>query len=629
MEIVNLAENFKTFRLIYKSKLTSHVYKYDILFNKYNEELDAFDRINIYDLNLNKTYNNRDIYSYLNDPIINKILKLFIEYTFYNLHPIKEIKFDKLKPKTKVSNDINKLLLKCYQKESEIKEIFKFTTHLVNNEIDLNNSENISIVCDYKNTEHIQIILELCSNRLSTIKTDVLTLDTNIVICNKYHIYKWEKIKNKNIKIVTTDSELNNFEDIKKYKIIILLDKVLLYFIEFSKQKKYKYTRFIFQALLSFNCNDILNDIVYSVYLFLNKKMLMDLFIGFNDNKYSYYKCKLFYIILNKLVYLNNKILHNEKFKIDNNTINSYLEYLNNIILLKDTKNDIQIIDKYNYHIIKHNYGIPKITDKVIELLEDNKVEDIIHTNNIFELKNYDTEFIEEKLKDVCCICLEQCDKATITSCCNQLFCLKCNLYCLKEKLACALCRTTIDSRNKINIVKNHLELKEKQKVTCVEEVKSESEIYNKKYILEKTIEYILSNSEWNRKIIIVNNFGEGVYGDYGYYRESREVKDVLAKYDINSYNVFKFSLNCIKRKMKEFNTIGGVLIIPNMELFNKLNSTIYTDYIIHYHNIENNNIYNENRDIYNTFAKDRHNPLEELKNCIVNENVTVFDLVI
>ena len=69
-------------------------------------------------------------------------------------------------------------------------------------------------------------------------------------------------------------------------------------------------------AVLSFNCNHILNNIVFSVYLFLNKNMLMDLFIGFNDNQYSNYKCKLFYMIINKLVYLNNNILQNEKFKL-------------------------------------------------------------------------------------------------------------------------------------------------------------------------------------------------------------------------------------------------------------------------------------------------------------------------
>ena len=240
IEIVNLETNCKKYRLIYTCPYTASKFEYDILFNKYNEVLDVFNKIHIYDINLDLYYSNREIYSYLNDPIINKILKLFIEYTFSNLHPIKEINCDKFKSKTKVSDDVKKLLLKCYQKENEIKEVFKFTTHLVNNQIDLNNTENLSIICEYKNKEHIQIILELCSNRLENIKRDKLTLDINVVICNKYHIYKWEQFKNnKNIKIVTTDSELNNLEDIKKYKMIILLDKVLLYFIELSKKKKY------------------------------------------------------------------------------------------------------------------------------------------------------------------------------------------------------------------------------------------------------------------------------------------------------------------------------------------------------------------------------------------------------
>ena len=82
----------------------------------------------------------------------------------------------------------------------------------------------------------------------------------------------------------------------------------------------------------------------------------------------------------------------------------------------------------------------------------------------------------------MCSICLDKCDKAIITSCCNQLFCLKCNLYCLKEKLACALCRTTIDSRNKINIVKNHLELKENK-------TNETERLFLKAHSLSKTIQ--------------------------------------------------------------------------------------------------------------------------------------------
>jgi hypothetical protein len=239
IEIVNLETNCNKCRLIYTCPYTASKFKYDIVFYKYNEDLDVFDTIYIYDINLNLYYSNREIYSYLNDPIINKLLKLLKEYICSNLHPIQEINCDKFKSKTKVSNDVKKLLLKCYQKENKINEVFKFSSHLENNDIDLNNSENISIICEYKNKEHSQIILELCSNRLENIKRDKFTLDTNVVICNKYHIYKWEQFKtNKNIKIVTTDSELNNLEDIKKYKMIILLDKVLLYFIELSKKKK-------------------------------------------------------------------------------------------------------------------------------------------------------------------------------------------------------------------------------------------------------------------------------------------------------------------------------------------------------------------------------------------------------
>ena len=667
MEITNIVKNFKSFKIKYRCKLTSNEYLFKITFDKYNESNNILEEINIYNellqidyfrkehfikpvsyhdisinlINLENQYNYPEISKANDNIIVSEILKLYQKYIFSNIRPIQNNNLEIRKPNSKVSNNINILLQKCYEKEKQVKDLFKSPVILRNNNnielnyiIELNDVNNINIICDYKIVDYMKIILELCSNKLDNIKKDICTLDTNIIICNKYQIYKWEQInKNKNIKIVTTDKDLNNFKEIKKYKIVILLDSILLYFTELSKGQKYKYSRFIFQSILSMTYSKYLNNIVYSVYIFTSRQSLFDnMEIIYNtDPIYNIYnkRKKMVYNIFYKIEYLNNIVLQNEKIKLDNDKINSYIEYLNNVLLLNNISNEIDIIEKYNYHIIKHNYGIPKVTDKVIELVEDNKVEDIIHTNNIFEIKNYDTEFIEEKLKDVCCICLEKCEKATLSSCCNQLFCLKCNLYCLKEKTECALCRTRIDSRNKINIVKNNLELKERKLITRIEEIKNTSEIYNKKYLLYKTIEYILNQSEWNRKIIIVTNFGEGVFGDYGYYRESHDVKEVLTTYDINSYNIFKFSLNCIKRKMKEFNTIGGVLIIPNIELFNRLNITIDTDYIINYHNMENNNIYNKNRDIYKEVLKYNKNPLENFKNIIKKNNVTVFDLVI
>ena len=667
MEITNIVKNFKSFKIKYRCKLTSNEYLFKITFDKYNESNNILEEINIYNellqidyfrkehfikpvsyhdvsinlINLENQYNYPEISKANDNIIVSEILKLYQKYIFSNIRPIQNNNLEIRKPNSKVSNNINILLQKCYEKEKQVKDLFKSPVILRNNNnielnyiIELNDVNNINIICDYKIVDYMKIILELCSNKLDNIKKDICTLDTNIIICNKYQIYKWEQLnKNKNIKIVTTDKDLNNFKEIKKYKIVILLDSILLYFTELSKGQKYKYSRFIFQSILSMTYSKYLNNIVYSVYIFTTKQSLFNnMEIIYNtDPIYNIYnkRKKMVYNIFYKIEYLNNIVLQNEKIKLDNDKINSYIEYLNNVLLLNNINDELNMIDKYNYHIIKHNYGIPKVTDKVIELVEDNKVEDIIHTNNIFEIKNYDTEFIEEKLKDVCCICLEKCEKATLSSCCNQLFCLKCNLYCLKEKTECALCRTRIDSRNKINIVKNNLELKERKQITRIEEIKNTSEIYNKKYLLYKTIEYILNQSEWNRKIIIVTNFGEGVFGDYGYYRESHDVKEVLTTYDINSYNIFKFSLNCIKRKMKEFNTIGGVLIIPNIELFNRLNITIDTDYIIHYHNMENNNIYNKNRDIYKEVLKYNKNPLENFKNIIKKNNVTVFDLVI
>tara|TARA_B100000767_G_C19746651_1_gene528844 strand:- start:40 stop:2022 length:1983 start_codon:yes stop_codon:yes gene_type:complete len=660
MEITNLAKNFKSFKIKYRCELTSQEYLFKITFDKYNEIDNILDEINIYNVvlqvnyfrkdhfikpilyhdqsisNLNSLYYNYNYNSEIsktNDTIlVSEILKLYQKYIFSNIHPIPNNNLEIKKPISKVSNNINRLLQKCYQKESLVKDLFKSTV-IRNDNMELNDMNNINIICDYKIVDYMKIILELCSNKLDNIKKDTCTLDTNIIICNKYQIYKWELInKNKQIKIVTTDKDLNNFKDIKKYKIVILLDSILLYFTELSKIKKYKYSRFIFQSSLYLTYSKYLNNIVYSVYIFTTKLSLFDnMEIIYNTHLYNTYdrRKKMVYDIFYKIEYINNIILQNEKIKLDNNTINSYLEYLNNVLLLNDTNNEIDIIEKYNYHIIKHNYNNHTITDKVMDLIEDNKVEDIIHTNNIFEIKNFDIDFLEEKLKDVCSICLDECVKPTITSCCKQLLCLKCNLFCLKENKNCVLCRQAIDERNKINIVKNNLELKERKNITSIKEIKDTSEIFNKKYILDKTIEYILSNSEWNRKIIIVTNFGENVYGDYCDYRASHDVKEILTKYDINSYNIFKFSLNCIKRKMKEFNTIGGVLIIPNLEYFNKLNIEINTDYIIHYHNMENNNIYNKNREMYNVVLKYNKNPLESFKNIIKNNNVTVFDLVI
>ena len=659
MEVTDIVENFKSFKIKYNCELTSREYLFKITFDKYNETDNKLDEINIYNVllqvnyfrrehfikpvsyhdvsisNLNAldyNYNYNSEISKINDKIIVlEILKLYQKYIFSNINPISKNNLEIRKPVSKVSNNINILLQKCYQKEKQVKDLFKSPV-ISNDNIELNDVNNINIICDYKIVDYMKIILELCSNKLDNINKDTCTLDTNIIICNKYQIYKWEQLnKNKHFKIVTTDKDLNNFKDIKKYKIVILLDSILLYFTELSKGQKYKYSRFIFHSLVSMIYSKYLNNIVYSVYIFTSRQSLFDnMEIIYNtDSIYNIYnrRKKMVYDIFYKIEYINNIILQNKKIKLDNDKINSYIKYLNDVLLLNNISNEIDIIEKYNYHIIKHNNGILKVTDKVIELLEDNKVEDIIHTNNIFEIKNYDTEFIEEKLKDVCCICFEKCEKATLSSCCNQLFCLKCNLYCLKEKSQCALCRTRIDSRNKINIVKNNLELKERKQITRIEEIKNASEIYNKKHLLYKTIEYILNNSEWNRKIIIVTNFGKGVFGDYGYYRESHDVKEVLTKYDINSYNIFKFSLNCIKRKMKEFNTIGGVLIIPNIELFNRLNITIDTDYIIHYHNTETNNIYN-NREMYNVVLKYNKNPLESFKNIIKKNNVTIFDLV-
>lgn len=610
IEINDLSSHYKTFTILYKCPNTHIKYTYNIIFNKYFENQDTFTKIYIYDV----VYNiERDIsYSFPTPYIIINIFNTFRKYILYNFKPIENCSFDKIKCKSIVSNNINILLKKCFYKESLITDYYKYPTYSTNPiNIDLHDANNFNLISSFKIIDYTQIILELCSN--------TLILKTNVIICNKYQIYKWEKINTQNkIKIITTHKDLNDIDTFKNYKIVILLDKLFNSFIDSSIQKKYTYSRFIFQSIL-FSYDYVFKNMVYGVYIFTSNDLL------FNFDKYSNYK--YLSLIGSKINTINNIILMNDKYKLENDTINSYLEYLHNVFLLNDTKNVPDIQQKYNYHIIKNNYKTNHINDQTIQLYNKNLIEDITHSTDLFEIKLYETNYIHDKMKNDCSICLKKCNKPILTSCCKQVFCLECNLLCLKNKLECALCRTPINSKNKINIIKNKLELKNKNKNYTIQNIKQNSELFKKKYILDKTIQYIINNSQWNRKIIIISNFGDGIFGNYDTYRESHDIQDILKKYHINCYNIFKFNLNTIKKKMKEFDTIGGVLIIPNLTLFQKLNIEIYTDYIIHYYNMEKR--YNENRQLFDMIDTYIPNPIQYFKNIIVNQNVTIFDLVI
>ena len=631
LEIINLDSNFKSFTILFKCPTTHIEYRYDVVFNKYyhNDDGMFLENINVYDVIANKNYNKKqllDLFVPFNLSIFSKIFIFEKKYILYNIKPLKESSnyICNVKYKSKLTTQNKMLLDKCFYKESNVKDFYLYPIN--SNYTTLHNHSNLTLLCDYKITDFIQIILELCSNTIPYVKNKTSVFNTNIIICNKFQIYTWEKLnKHNKIKFITTVKNLNSIDDIGNYKIVILLNIHVDKFISISKQKKYIYSRFIFQSIYNLTLYNTFENMVYSIYIFINKSQLILYFTKY----YSELKQTHFVdFVFVKINVLNNMILKNELHKLSNDTINSYIQYINDIVISNDTLNEPLIQYKDNYHIVKHNYGNTAIKDGVIDLVDNNKIQDVIYTNNIFDIKIYNSTYLIEKKKDNCCICLDTVNKPVFTSCCKQLLCLKCSLLSLKIKLSCPLCRTLFTQYNTLNIVQNDIIYK-KNTIPTIKYITDNSHLFNKIHIFDKIIEYILVNSEWNRKIIIVTDFGTRL--DYLFQKEFNTCGKILKKHNLYIYNIYKSNLNTTKYDLKQFDTIGGVLIIPNVNIFKQLNITIDANYIIHYHNTHKNNLYNSNRYIYDNVLdkKDIDNPIECLKNIITNKNVTIFDLVI
>ena len=390
-------------------------------------------------------------------------------------------------------------------------------------------------------------------------------------------------------------------------------------FIELSKKKKLQFSRIFFESIysISFKSFTLHDNLFYKVYIFSNKIFNYDSLISTDH---------LIQSILSHLYNINQISLQNIEL-FSKEIIDIFKIYLNNIILKQDYSENIETL--FNYNKIESNLNNYSIKNISFELLNKQLIIDLINTTNIFTFETYDKKMIDYKLKDNCCICLNKSSNPILTTCCKQLLCLKCSLLCLQQKFKCPLCRRIINNINKFNIINNYKNYNKKKNIESIQDIMKQSHNYNKNYLLDKILNFITNTNKWNFKIIIILNDNPKLDLKYEYIHNTpyNEIKDILKKYKLNVYNIFKNNVSTINANIKEFNSLGGVLIVPSLVTFKNMNMNIYTDYIIFYSSYEP--FYNKHRIIYDFYKPTFSNPLNFLKFNLSNEKTVFFDLVL
>ena len=180
------------------------------------------------------------------------------------------------------------------------------------------------------------------------------------------------------------------------------------------------------------------------------------------------------------------------------------------------------------------------------------------------QMKIFDLEGKIQQIKnrltenDMCPICYDEVENATITQCCNHKFCLGCLSSWLSSNKNCPLCRTNITTNDLIVITDKESEVKEKK------------ELKGKEYHLSK----ILENLKPESKVLI---FSE-------YYKSFGVVKNKLDALNIKSSIIKGNSIDNVIKSYKSTEPDSIKALMLNSRFFGSgLNLENSTDIILYH----------------------------------------------
>jgi hypothetical protein len=564
--------------------------------------------------------------------------------------------------KIKLNSYENNTLLRCLTKENDIKKLIHL--NIINDVEEI--YKHFTIIDDTSSLINNKLIpLELSNYKLNVKKNDDthILYACNIVIINEYSILEWEQLfkTHTHIKgqIISNSTRLlKELDNLKKYNVVCITDTLydLFYFESFTK--KYNYYRLFFENAILYNIHVVyLPNIVYKVYFITNNILNFTFFpslynynnnilketLNLYDNIYPgsfIVKIVKFYSDLyNNLI--RNYIIHNNG-DITNNLIEllsknifiykvscGFTKYNSNSLTTKhipelthfsieDYKfNYIEETKTYNNNIklfyLKINKSNTNINNEILNILYENSLFfEILHVNKDFKQMRTETkkkcetdENIKEKIEDSCIICYkDEKDELTLTNCCKSVICLSCAINVKIRNNKCPYCRNPEFKLNIIDIKLNqHTMILHDHKDLAVN-----CKLFKKDFMLNKILNYINYKNGFS-KIVILNIGGEQ--------RENYLIKNILKCKHINICEMDHYYVNKMKAFIREFNSIGGAVIINNLyvfRLFRYFAPVLDIEYVINYNykSININNII----------------PFDIKKLFIKNKNVVIYDLV-
>jgi hypothetical protein len=186
----------------------------------------------------------------------------------------------------------------------------------------------------------------------------------------------------------------------------------------------------------------------------------------------------------------------------------------------------------------------------------------------LFELNDLNIKF-NNRLNEPCIICYNQLTEPVLEPKCQNIFCGKCLLYWLKEKLSCPLCRNIINTQDLVYF-NNH---------NITNSSYNKKNIKNRKQTKEETILEIIKKNV-NGKYLIFSN----------YEKTFDLISNILKENNINFLNLKGTLKNKEQIINKYKNDQHCVLFLNSLNHGVGLNLQETTDIII-YHDMSNSNI--------------------------------------
>lgn len=235
-----------------------------------------------------------------------------------------------------------------------------------------------------------------------------------------------------------------------------------------------------------------------------------------------------------------------------------------------------------------------KSSDDIFSIIRKNKEDELAiieSTLNIFSIRRSDKkikEWTEKKnkiltelndinikfnnrLNEPCMICYNELISPVLEPKCQNIFCGKCLLYWLKEKLSCPLCRNIIDTQNLVYF--------DKDNITPYSSNKKNIKNINRKQTKEETILQIVKNNV-NGKYLIFSN----------YEKTFDLISNILNENNISFLNL-KGTLKIKEQIINKYkNEQHSILFLNSLNHGVGLNLQETTDIII-YHDMSTSNI--------------------------------------